>query len=876
MRYLLFNGADDKRILLGDINKDIAKSYLLLNQTQLSLVYYYKAKQYYEEFNNINGIFDISVGLAELYNNTDYYKMSYGFLLKANSLLKNYESYLNINSIVEYYDIYSQILIKMNKPTKAYNALLLKEKYQGELMDKQKIRLVYELEFKYKTISKNKKIENLKEINRLNLKLIEQNEAKREAERKIVLLFVIIGVILLISSLLIYGNFLRNRKLSKKIQEKNKKIFEAQQKLKRIVDFLPVVFFEADSNGSFVFKNLHFDTVMSITEEINTLDEYYQYIKPVYREKVKTKIANLDKPGDIQSIEFEFERKDNTSFWALLTFTIKEINGKNEFYGMIIDISNRKKIEQDLLLLKTSVEQSGSPLIITDSDAKIVYVNSAYLKITGYKEDELFSKNPSILKSKLTSNYVYNELWETITAGKVWRGTFINRKKDGELFTDKTIITPIINKNNKITHYVANKEDITDEARKNEKILKLFTATENSPNSVMILDSEMKITYVNKAFEKTTGYKADEVLGLIPNFLDSNKHNSGIVSIIEENIYKGNIWQGMLINKKKNGTEFWNSSTIIPLSNEDNELIGIVCNDTDITEQIKTQQELMDTMDKLNEKNQEIFSSIRYAERIQKAVISNEAAIKTLFAESFAIYLPRDIISGDFFWVAKKNNKHYAIVVDCTGHSVPGAFLSIIGVNLLDSAIIERGIEGPSNVLNYMSKKLFEILSNSYSDEHIKDDMEVAIVEINYDKKELLFASSRNRLYYVTNNDRNLDSIDKVNKLYNDDKNALFKINGNREFLATELNDKKFTDFKIDINNNDIFFMSSDGYYDQFGGEKSMKYKRKKFENRLFDISQFPVEIQKKELLNEFYNYKGVIPQTDDVTVVGIRIVLDN
>ncbi|MEA3451072.1 MAG: SpoIIE family protein phosphatase, partial [Bacteroidota bacterium] len=197
------------------------------------------------------------------------------------------------------------------------------------------------------------------------------------------------------------------------------------------------------------------------------------------------------------------------------------------------------------------------------------------------------------------------------------------------------------------------------------------------------------------------------------------------------------------------------------------------------------------------------------------------------------------------------------------------------GVNLLNAAIIERGIQGPSNVLYYMSKKLFEILSNSYTVEHIKDDMEVAIAEINYEKKELLFASSRNRMYYVTYNNKSLDSHDRISILYNDEEKTMYKLNGNREFLTSAENKNKFTDFNIDIKNNDIFFLSSDGYYDQFGEKNSIKYKRKRFEKRLFDISQSTISNQKEELLKEFNDFKGNMPQTDDVTVIGIRLILE-
>lgn len=861
-----------KDIYLGDLYQNIANAYLQSNQFQISLAYFYKAKEYYEKFNNISGIFNNSIGLAKMYYNSGYYRISYGYLLKDLSLINNYNSYVSLKNKSEFYDIYSKILFKIDEPTKAYIALRKKEELQDSFFGEKKIKLVYELEYKYQTISKNKRIENLQEINNLTQQLFEKSEANRKAEKKQVFLLLMIGVILLIFSSIVYLNFLKNRKLSQKITENNKKIFETQEKLKRIVDFLPVAFFEFNSNGKLVFKNQNFSDVTSINDDKGDIKFYFKYIKHEYKDIVLSKLNELISTNEIQTVEFEFVRKDKTSFWALMTMALNVFNDNYEYYGMIIDISDRKRIEQDLLLLKTSVDQSEAALIITDNNAKIVFVNSAYKRITGYRKHELIGKNPSILHSDLTPQNLYLDFWETVSSGNVWKGVFINKKKNGQIFSDKTLVTPIFDNKGKITHYIANKEDITEEMIKNEKILKLFTATENSPNSVMILDVEMNITYVNKAFEKITGYKPDEVYGLTPSFLDLNQHTAEVVKVLQQKVYNGEVWQGMLINKRKNGEEYWNSSTVIPLRNEDDKLIAFVCNDIDITPEIKTQEELMDTMDQLNVKNEEIMSSIRYAERIQKVMISNELELKELFPQSFVVFMPRDIISGDFFWVSKVQDNYYAAVVDCTGHSVPGAFLSIIGVNLLDSAINERKIKNPSNVLQYMSHKLNGILSNPYSIEHIKDDMEVALARIDYVNNVFNFASSRNRLYFVSENSENISSIDGITEISKIGDKKIFKINGDREFLGSKYDDIKFKNYTINISDGDILYFSSDGYYDQFGEKENVKYKRMRFERKLLEISSFPLEKQREILISDLKEFKGNIEQTDDITVLGIKI----
>lgn len=258
----------------------------------------------------------------------------------------------------------------------------------------------------------------------------------------------------------------------------------------------------------------------------------------------------------------------------------------------------------------------------------------------------------------------------------------------------------------------------------------------------------------------------------------------------------------------------------------------------------------------LGEKNKEITDGIHYAKRIQMALLTSEKYIAKHLKEFFVLYKPKDIVSGDFYWALKTDSHFYFTVADCTGHGVPGAFMSMIGINLLNDIISERKISNPSLILDIMREEVIRNLNSEDSEVESKDGMDMVLCKLNIETRELEFAAANNSLYIYHAEEKEL-------KEYKGDKMPVGKY--------TEKFDS-FTRQKIQLKGNDMLYAFTDGYPDQFGGPKGKKYKYKQLEENINSILHLPMEEQKNTLNTSFENWKGALEQVDDVCVIGVRL----
>jgi serine phosphatase RsbU (regulator of sigma subunit) len=274
------------------------------------------------------------------------------------------------------------------------------------------------------------------------------------------------------------------------------------------------------------------------------------------------------------------------------------------------------------------------------------------------------------------------------------------------------------------------------------------------------------------------------------------------------------------------------------------------------TKQIEKQKEEIEAQSrKISIQNKEITDSIHYAKRIQTAVMPDSKAIESLLQEHFVLFRPKDIVSGDFFWLKKINNKVIIAAADCTGHGVPGGFLSMLGISFLNEiSAINKDIKA-SDILDILKLKIKSTLTPEGHDEfETKDGMDIALCIIDFNSKKLQFAGANNPLYIIRDN----IIID-----YSADKMPIGAYMGEKEL---------FTNNEIDLQTNDCIIMFSDGYRDQFGGADSKRMKTSGFRKILLDINKHPMKKQ-KELLEQYYdNWKGENEQLDDIMVFGIKI----
>jgi serine phosphatase RsbU (regulator of sigma subunit)/tetratricopeptide (TPR) repeat protein len=253
----------------------------------------------------------------------------------------------------------------------------------------------------------------------------------------------------------------------------------------------------------------------------------------------------------------------------------------------------------------------------------------------------------------------------------------------------------------------------------------------------------------------------------------------------------------------------------------------------------------------LNIKNIEITDSINYAKRIQTAILPSPRLIKENLSSSFVMYMPKDIVAGDFYWTKKINDTILFAVADCTGHGVPGALVSVVCNNALNTVVEKNDIIEPGLILD----KTTVLVQHQFSktDELVRDGMDIALCALNYDTMTLNYSGANNPLWIVREGD-------------------LIEYKSTRQPVG---NYEKLTAFKtntIQLKKGDMLYLSTDGYADQFGGEKGKKFMKKNFKDLLEVVSKFPIGKQKEKLKEAFNEWLSDYDQVDDVCVMGIRV----
>jgi serine phosphatase RsbU (regulator of sigma subunit) len=254
--------------------------------------------------------------------------------------------------------------------------------------------------------------------------------------------------------------------------------------------------------------------------------------------------------------------------------------------------------------------------------------------------------------------------------------------------------------------------------------------------------------------------------------------------------------------------------------------------------------------------NEEITSSITYAKRIQEAILPNKT-VDFKFKENILIYYkPKDIVSGDFYWYAERDNKFLVAAFDCTGHGVPGAFMSMIGTTLLNKIVLDQGELGPANILSEMDKEVSKSLRQI--DSEVNDGMEAGLCCIDFKAKELVYSGAKRPLllFRKIGNGYELEEY----------KASKFPIGG-----FADITDKSFTQHAITLKMGDMLYLFSDGIVDQFDSGNTKRISSKKVKELLRIMASLPINEQAIQLEKYIAEWKGSTKQTDDILVLGIR-----
>ncbi|MBI9054097.1 MAG: tetratricopeptide repeat protein [Bacteroidales bacterium] len=272
-------------------------------------------------------------------------------------------------------------------------------------------------------------------------------------------------------------------------------------------------------------------------------------------------------------------------------------------------------------------------------------------------------------------------------------------------------------------------------------------------------------------------------------------------------------------------------------------------------DEIKRQKDISDIQTKqIVKQNKDITDSIEYAKHIQIALFPNKITLQKVLKQGFCLFKPKDIVSGDFYWVNQMGNRSVIVAADCTGHGVPGAFMSIIGINFLNEIVFDKTIVSPNDILNELRKKIIKTMIHANRVNESKDGMDISLVVIDHDEMTLEYAGAFNNLFFIR--DHMLDTI-------------------KADRMPVGISDKAitpFTNHKIKIQTGDLFYLFTDGYADQFGGKLRKKFRAGNLRELLLEMHEKDMPEQKRILHETFLKWKGDEPQVDDILAIGIRI----
>ena len=430
----------------------------------------------------------------------------------------------------------------------------------------------------------------------------------------------------------------------------------------------------------------------------------------------------------VNKIEYITNPKGNARCISTTKISLK--NDSNEIIGLVgvgRDITTQKQSEQKIIQLSKGIEQGPASIVITDISGNIEYVNSKFTEISGYALDEIKGQNPKILQSGYTSAREYMKLWNTISSGNEFHAELQNRKKNGELYWESVLISPIRDEAGKIINYMAIKEDITNRKKTDLEILKLSVAIEQNPASVVITDTYGVIEYVNKKFEAVTGYPSQELIGKIIRILKPGHTSDEVYLEIWNNLFAGKIWKGEHQNRTKNKEIYWESVLISPIKNQEDKITNFVVLSENISERKKMEEDLVTAKEKAEE-----------SDRLKSAFLANM---------SHEIRTPLNSILGfsDLLTAPDldaNSRRDFANLINSSGNNL----LSIIN-DILDISKIEAGqITLMKN--EFSAYKLISEIQKEYSYKASSKGIELRLKH-NTSAQELIIKSDEARIKQV-------------------------------------------------------------------------------------------------------------------------------
>ena len=500
------------------------------------------------------------------------------------------------------------------------------------------------------------------------------------------------------------------------------------------------------------------------------------------------------------------------------------------------------------LIFTSGVVNKGNVLVIAfDRNGKISYNSENITKIIDINGGDL----KGVLVSDLNK---YQPKFET-------ENKFANVDLKNEFREGKIFVTPLFTKLGEVVYYqwsckefsedvrVILGQDVTDKINL-ENYYELIVR--NADDLIFQTDPYANLTFVNHKCVETFKYTEEEILGKPTTFIVHPDYKDIVQEFYNQQFVerkRTTYFEFPIIDGE--GNERWLGQNVTTLlkPGADNIITGFLGLARDITERRKASAII-------KEQNKDITASINYARRIQFNMLPRSTDFDQFFDEHFVLFRPKDIVSGDFYWVGEIDNKVIVICSDCTGHGVPGSFMTLLGINLLNQIIIEAKVTDAADILNELDERLIEVLPRDGRNK-IKDGMEAVVLVFHKDDTRVQYACAGGR--FATTDENN-------------DELSIHK--GDHKHIGDVLDDNvdfKYSAHDLSIEKNQTVYLFSDGYPDQFGGSKNKKLTFKKYLALLDTLTHQSLTEQNYILKDHLKEWIGEHPQTDDITVIGIK-----
>ncbi len=554
---------------------------------------------------------------------------------------------------------------------------------------------------------------------------------------------------------------------------------------------------------------------------------------------------------------------------VLLYFIFK--NYKIQKQQNVLLRQQKEEIEaqaEQLEKLSIVASETSNAVSILLPDGRFEWINAGFTRLYGYTLQMLEQKYDNDITR---FNPHLADIFDKIKAEQksiTIESPIITRER--KTIWIQSTLTPIVN-NGEISKIILIDSDITkikeaeaEIRRKNEQIMKqakeleqknlelakLSIVAENTDNGVIIADNKGQIEWVNPGFERMLDMNFEEFKKFFgTNIIFAELPPATLDKIAKSLKNKQSIEYSFKLKTPK-GKLLWLQSTLTPMFDKNGKLLKLFSINADITE-------LKLAHDKIEKQNRDITKSIQYAQRIQQAALPAPELINELLPKHFILYLPRDIVSGDFYWLNRVHNKILFTAADCTGHGVPGAFMSMLGIAFLNEIIAKLEYEQlqPNIVLNILREYVIKFLRQTDTNgQGTKDGMDMALCMLDLSNEELHFAGANNPLWLIRDN-------------------QLLEFNGDDMPIGIYYNThESFTNHTIKYQPGDKIYIFSDGYADQFGGPRGKKFMIKRFRELIKTIHDEPLEKQKEILYETHLEWRGKRHQLDDILVMGIEL----